>query len=247
MIAAALADLTAAADPARAAGAAAWHKAPRRYLGVPVPVVEAMAQGWRSACTLDARLALAADLWRTDIHEARVAAARLLTQARIRPDDAAWALIVSWVPDFDGWALADHVCVAGAKRLVADPTRLDQIEGWTRSDHVWTRRAALVITLPFAKSNHPKPVDQAVRDRVLGWAAGYADDRAWSIQKAIAGWVRDLSKHDPGRAAGFLNAHAGRLTPFAAREAGKHLTGQLAGGTGSNAAAIRRPSPSNTL
>ena len=25
----------------------------------------------------------------------------------------AWALIQSWVPDFDGWALADHASIAG--------------------------------------------------------------------------------------------------------------------------------------
>lgn len=223
MIDAALAQLEAAADPERAAQAAAYHKVARRYLGIPVPVIDEMADGWRADCSLDDRLTLAADLWRTDIHEARVAAAKLLTQARIRPDDAAWALIQSWVPDFDGWALADHACIAGAKRLTADPTRLDAVEGWTTSPHMWTRRAALVITLPFAKSNNPKPVEEAARDRILGWAAGYADDRDWFIQKAVAWWVRDLSKHDAPRARAFLEQHGSRLKPFAAKEAGKYL------------------------
>ncbi len=224
MIAAALAELEAAGDPARAVEMAAYHKTTRRCLGVPVPVVSAMADGWRAACSLDDRLTLAAALWQIDIHEARVAAAKLLTQARIRPDDAAWSLIQSWVPDFDGWALADHVCIAGQKRLVADLSRLDAVEGWTTSPHMWTRRAALVITLPFAKSNVPKPAELAARDRVLGWAAGYADDRDWFIQKAVAWWVRDLSKHDAPRARAFLAAHGARLKPFAAKEAVKYLT-----------------------
>jgi len=224
MIAAALAQLHDRADAAKSAGMAAYHKVPRRYLGVPVPVIDEMAAGWRAALSLDDRLGLARDLWRTDIHEARVAAAKLLTQARIRPDDGAWALIQTWVPDFDGWALADHVCVAGAKRLTADPSRLEAVEGWTTSPHMWTRRAALVITLPFAKSNTPKPQDEAARDRILGWAAGYAEDRDWFIQKAIAWWVRDLSKHDAPRAAAFLAQHGPRLKPFAAREAARYLT-----------------------
>jgi 3-methyladenine DNA glycosylase AlkD len=224
MIADALAELQAAGDPARAAEMAAYHKTKRRCLGVAVPLVSAMADGWRAACTLDDRLTLAAALWQTDIHEARVAAAKLLTQARIRPDAAAWALIQSWVPDFDGWALADHVCIAGQKRLVADLSRLDAIESWTTSPHMWTRRAALVITLPFAKSNIPKPSELAARDRVLGWAAGYADDRDWFIQKAVSWWVRDLSKHDAPRARAFLAEHGARLKPFAAKEAAKYLT-----------------------
>jgi 3-methyladenine DNA glycosylase AlkD len=224
MIADALAQLEALADPAKAAEMAAYHKAPRRYLGLSVPVIDDLADQWRAACTLDDRLTLAADLWHTDIHEARVAAAKLLTQARIRPDGAAWALIQAWVPDFDGWALADHACIAGQKRLVADPSRLDTVERWTTSPQMWTRRAALVITLPFTRSNNPKPQETAARDRILGWAAIYASDRDWFIQKAVAWWLRDLSKHDPDRARAFLADHGTTLKPFAAREAGKYLT-----------------------
>ena len=109
----ALAQLSAAADPVKAAEAQAYHKAEREYLGVSVPQIEALAKGWREAITLEARLALAAGLWDSDIHEARVAAAKLLLQARIRPDEAVWELIASWVPQFDAWAIADHVCKAG--------------------------------------------------------------------------------------------------------------------------------------
>ena len=120
---------------------------------------------------MDARVALARGLWESDVFEARLAAAKLLTQARIRPDDGVWALIASWVPEFDSWAIADHACLAGQRRLVADPARIEQVAGWTESPHLWTRRAALVITLPWAKMNFPSEADLAIRDRVLGWAA----------------------------------------------------------------------------
>jgi len=220
----ALAELRARADPARAAEMAAYHKAPRPYLGVPVPVVDAMAKGWRERISLDDRLALADALWKTDIHEARVAAAKLLEQARIRPDDApAWRLIASWVPDFDAWALADHASVSGQKRLVWDPSRLDEVETWTASPHMWSRRAALVMTLPWTRMVHPKPADLAIRERVLGWASGYVPDRDWFIQKAVAWWLRDLSKRDPDRVRAFLAEHGAAMKPFAAREAARFL------------------------
>jgi 3-methyladenine DNA glycosylase AlkD len=64
------------------------------------------------------------------------------------------------VPDFDSWAIADAVAQAGQKRLLADPARLDEVEGWTTSDHMWTRRAALVFTLGFTKSRHPGAAEQ---------------------------------------------------------------------------------------
>ncbi len=219
----AIAALEAMADADRAAGAGAYHKAPRRYLGISVPQIETLTDDWRAHLSLDDRLDLAEDLWATDIHEARIAAAKLLTQARIRPDDRAWALIQSWVPDFDAWAIADHVCIAGQKRLVADPSRIETVEGWTTAPHMWTRRAALVITLPWAKMNFPKPADLAIRDRVLGWCAAYVPDRDWFIQKAVAWWLRDLSKHDAPRARDFLGAHGATLKPFARKEAAKYL------------------------
>jgi 3-methyladenine DNA glycosylase AlkD len=221
----ALAQLHAQADPQKAAEMAAYHKVARPYLGVPVPVIDELAKDWRAAITLDDRLALASALWATDIHEARVAAAKLLTQARIRPDDeGAWRLIASWVPEFDAWAIADHVAIAGQKRLAWDPARLDEVEGWTRSDHMWTRRAALVMTLPWTRERNVKPADLARRERILGWAAGYADDPDWFIQKAVAWWLRDLSKRDPERVRAFLEANGGRMKAFARTEAGRMLT-----------------------
>lgn len=220
----ALARIAARAVPGKAAEMAAYHKADRPYLGTATPDIDALARDWRAALSLEDRLALAAGLWASNVHEGRIAAAKLLTQARIRPDDAgAWALIQAWVPQFDAWAIADHVCIAGQKRIMANLARLDEVEAWTRSPQMWTRRAALVATLPLARLNHPKPAELAARDRVLDWAAGYCDDRDWFIQKAVAWWVRDLSRHDPARAAAFLAEHGPHMKAFARKEAAQYL------------------------
>ena len=211
--------------PAKALEMKAYHKVDRPYLGVANPVIDACVKDWRADLDLDARLTLASGLWDSNIHEARVAAAKLLTQARIKPDDtAAWDLIVSWVPAFDAWAIADHVAIAGQKRLVADPARLDVVEGWTTSDHMWTKRAALVMTLPWTKQNFPKPDELAARDRILGWAASYVSDQDWFIQKSVAWWLRDLSKHDAPRVTAFLAEHGEAMRPSARKEAARLLT-----------------------
>ncbi len=220
----ALAALSAHADPERAEGMTTYHKVARPYFGVPNPVIDDLTKAWRAEVSLDARLALADGLWRTNVHEARIAAAKLLTQARIRPDDgAAWRLIAGWVPEFDAWAVADHASIAGQKRLVWDPKRLDEVETWTKRDHMWSRRAALVMTLPWTRLAHPKAGDIAIRERVLGWAASYVTDPDWFIQKAVAWWLRDLSKRDPALVRAFLAEHGSGMKPFARREAAKHL------------------------
>lgn len=219
----ALARLKTLADPDRAARDAACHKAPRVYLGVPVPRIGPLVAGWRADASIGDRVALARALWDSDVHEARIAAAKLLTQSRIRPDGAVWDAIRSWVPQFDAWAIADAASSAGERRLVADPSRLDEVEGWVAEPSMWVRRAALVMTLPWTKQNYPSADDRAIRERVLDWCATLAPDREWFIQKAVAGWLRSLSRHDPGRVDRWLADHGDALKPFARKDAARRM------------------------
>ncbi|WP_424977069.1 DNA alkylation repair protein [Leisingera sp. S232] len=219
----ALAQLSAKAEPGRAEQMAAYHKQNRKVLGVPNPATNELTKAWRQSLSVADRRDLASALWATDIFEARIAAAKLLTQARIKEDGPVWDLLQSWVAAFDSWAIADHACSAISKRLLAAPDRLDAVETWTRSDLMWTRRAALVATLPWAKMNNLKPADQERRERILGWAACYVADRDWFIQKAIGWWLRDLSKHDAERTRAFLADHGGSMKNFARKEAAKYL------------------------
>ena len=183
----AIAAIKALSVPGKAKEMAEYHKVDRPYLGTANPAIDTLCKTWREDLSLDGRLALCAGLWASNIHEARIAAAKLLTQARIRPDDtAAWDMICSWIPDFDAWAIADAVCIAAQKRIIADPSRLDTVEGWTTSELMWQRRAALVATLPFARLNNLKPHEVEARERILIWAASYLGDKDWFIQKAVA-------------------------------------------------------------
>ena len=219
----ALAAIKSHENPQKAAEMSQYHKAERPYLGVGNPILNYLTKQWRREMDLPTRLATARALWQSNIHEARIAAGKLLTQARIRPDNAVWALILSWMPDLDAWAIADHVAAAGARRITADPARLDEVENWTRSDHMWTRRAALVFTLPFTKSNHPSEIETAARKRILGWAGDYTKDPEWFIQKSVSWWIRSLSQHDPDAARAFLAEHGAQMKPFARKDASRLL------------------------
>lgn len=220
----ALAALKAQSVSGRAEQMAEYHKVDRLYLGTANPEIDALCKEWRETLTLEGRLELCHALWTSNIHEARIAAAKLLTQARIRPDDtAAWDMICAWIPEFDAWAIADAVCIAAQKRITADPTRLDTVEGWTTSELMWQRRAALVATLPFARLNNLKPHEDAARERILIWAASYLGDKDWFIQKSVAWWLRDLSKHDPARTEAFLAEFGDLMKTWARKEAGQYL------------------------
>ncbi|MGG7567451.1 DNA alkylation repair protein [Rhodovulum sp. DZ06] len=230
---AALEQIRARALPGKGAEMARYHKTGRLCLGVANPDLDELARDWRARIEAEAeaagrpalpdRLALAADLWDTGVFEARIAAAKLLTQARIRDDGDAWALILGWVPEFDGWAIADAVAGAAQRRLAADPSRIEALAPLVGSDHLWSRRAALVFTLPFAKTRHPGAGEAAARDLALGWAASMAPDPEWFIQKAVGWWLRTLSAHDPERVRAFIDAHGDAMKPFAVKEALRKL------------------------
>ncbi len=215
----ALNQLEALGEPVKAGEMAAYHKVERRYLGIANPDIDSLYKTWRVETDINQRVDIAAFLWDSDIHEAKVAAAKLLTQARINPDDAVWDEICRWVPRFDAWVIADHACGAGARRLFLNDKRLDQIESWTTDENMWVRRAALVMTLPWTKSNYPKENELAQRDRILGWAAGYVADPEWFIQKSVNSWLRSLSRHDPARVQKFLDEHGENMKPFARKDA----------------------------
>jgi 3-methyladenine DNA glycosylase AlkD len=127
-----------------------------------------------------------------------------------------WAFVTDRLADLDGWAVADNLASGAARCLIADPARLDAVEAWIESPHLWTRRAALVFTLRWAKEKRDP-------ERMLGWAARLADDRQWFIQKAIGWWLRELSKRDPERVQRFLEQYGRKLTGVACREAAKYL------------------------
>ena len=211
-----IAALRARADPKRAKWEKAYQKSRWEHWGVPLPGMDAAIGETLAGLTQAQALNLAVRLWREQAWDLKIVAGRILARKSVEPDAKVWRFVTERLADLDGWAVADNLAMAGSRCLVADPGRLDAVEQWTESPHLWTKRAALVFTLPWT---------QAGRDpeRMLGWAARLAEDRQWFIQKAVGWWLRELAKRDPKRVRRFLGDHGEKLTGVARREAMKYL------------------------
>lgn len=228
--AAAFEALRAAGTPDQAAAMVAQHRTGRACLGVPGARIDTLAREWRTDLAgreaeggEAARLALAAALWDSGAVEARIAAAKLLTQAKIEDDGAVWALIASWIPQIDVAVIGDAVAAAGARRVLADPSRLAQVARWVKSAHVPTRLAALAVTLPIAKDRLPGEAGARARTRILGWTATLGADAERGVQKAAGAWLAALSRHDPDAVRALLAEHGTVMKPVAVREAARLL------------------------
>ena len=183
---------------------AAYHKAPRRYLGIGL---RGRRPGRPLARSERGRARGAAHgLWASDIHEARIAAAKLLTQARIREDEPlVWAEFRAWVPDFDAWAIADQR-KAGERRLAAEPAR----STWSKAGPAtrtggsaaprWWRRSPGRSSPTDARTSAPPASASSAGPRQCPTATG--------SRKASRLVGPSLSVHDPARAAPSSTARA---------------------------------------
>ena len=95
-----IAELRSLADPANAAGMVRYGISPEGILGVKVPVLRDIAKQLRPERKIDPQglHALAADLWASGVHEARILAAFVDVPALVTPEQAD-----AWLLDVDSW------------------------------------------------------------------------------------------------------------------------------------------------
>jgi 3-methyladenine DNA glycosylase AlkD len=209
--------LRASARPARGEWEKNYQKSKWTHWGVALPDMDGAIRETLKDVPPRDLLRLSALLWSEPVWDLKIVAVRILARDAVPVSESLWRFTRARMPDLDGWAVADGLAAVGSRCLVADPRRLDTVESWVKSPNLWTRRAALVFTLPWTKGGRDP-------ERMLGWAAQLADDPEWFIQKAIGWWLRELSKRDQQRIRRFLKEHGARLKGFARREASKYLS-----------------------
>jgi 3-methyladenine DNA glycosylase AlkD len=207
--------LRALGSQARAEKEKSYQKSVWQHWGVPLPMMDRAIRETLPGVPQDQRIALSARLWREPVWDLKIVAGRILAHKTTPVTEALWQFVLERMPELDGWAVADNMAPVASRCLLADPQRLDAVESWVDSQHLWTRRAALVFTLPWTKDGRDP-------ERMLRWAARLAADPEWFIQKAIGWWLRELSKRDPASVERFLSGHGATLKGVARREAVKY-------------------------
>jgi len=201
----------------RASADQRYHKSNRVHWGISVPVCDKLTKTLCKQMSEQELIALAKELWTTNLFDPMVCAAKILSFPRLKPSKELWKTIRDFLQQVDGWALEDHLAHVAWKCILADRSLLDELEEWTRHSNFWMRRAALVYTLPFAKPGQNP-------ERMLGWASMYVPDPEWFIQKSIGWWLRVLGEHNPERVVVFLDSHWKNLKSVARKEATRKLS-----------------------
>jgi 3-methyladenine DNA glycosylase AlkD len=221
------AQLRAIGTPERALKEKAYLKSTLEFAGASLPAIRSCAkQVQRNHPSLSGRevLALADELWSSQLHERRMAAVVLLELYRARLVPADLDLLERLIRDSHTWALVDGLAgdVAASINAAypADATVDAVVRRWAADDDFWVRRSALLA--------HLKSLGR--RGSFEGWdrfcelADAMLDEREFFIRKAI-GWVlREASKTHADQVAGWLRPRVGRISGVTIREAVRYLS-----------------------
>ena len=170
------------ADPSRLAGMARYGIATEHALGVTVTELRAVAKD------LGRDHDLAAALWETAVHEARILASLVDDPALV--DDTQCD---RWAADFDSWDLCDQVCQNLFRHSRHAWTKAVE---WTGHDEPLVKRAGFTLMAGLAVAD--KQADDERFAALLPVLADVADDDRPLVRKGASWALRQIGKRTAG-------------------------------------------------
>jgi 3-methyladenine DNA glycosylase AlkD len=129
---------------------------------------------------------LAAELWDSGIHEARI-----LASIGDRPELVTRTQMDRWVRGFDSWDLCDQVCM---NLFWATPFAHEKIVAWSGRRAEYVKRAAFAMIAAAAVKDRTAPSDRFL-DYLPIIERGAGDDRNF-VRKAASWALRQIGKRD---------------------------------------------------
>jgi 3-methyladenine DNA glycosylase AlkD len=175
-----LAELRGQGSAANVAGMARYGISAEGTLGVPVPVLRAIAK--REGRDHE----LAGALWESGIHEARMLAGFIDVPAEVTGEQ-----MERWVAGFDSWDVCDQVC---GNLFDRTPYAWDKATEWARRDETFVKRAAFALMTQLAVHDKKAPSERF--DAYLPLIAEAAGDDRNFVKKAVNWALRQIGKRD---------------------------------------------------
>ncbi len=131
---------------------------------------------------------LAAALWQSEIHEAR-----LLATMVDEPSSVTEAQMERWVSDLTSWDLCDQLC---GNLFDRTPYAFDKALGWSRRDEEFVKRAGFALMATSAV--HRKDVSDARFEVFFPAISAQATDDRNYVKRAVSWALRQIGKRSVG-------------------------------------------------
>jgi 3-methyladenine DNA glycosylase AlkD len=182
-----ISSLEAMANPKNVEGMARFGINPTNTLGISIYDLR------KVAMTIGVDHALALDLWKSRIHEARILAGYIDD-----PDKVTQAQMDAWVKDFDSWDVCDQVCSSLFDRTEFAFSKAIE---WSARKEEFVKRAGFVMMA--ALSVHDKEASDKQFERFFPIIKREATDERNFVKKAVNWALRQIGKRN-----GALNKRA---------------------------------------
>jgi len=168
------------ANRANVKGMARFGINPTNTLGVSIPTLRGIAKSHR----LDHALAL--ELWKSGIHEARILAAFVDD-----PKQVTESQMETWVKDFDSWDVCDQVCSGLFDKI---PLVCQKAVEWSKRPEEFVKRAGFVLMACLAV--HDKKSGDEAFEKFLPIIIREANDDRNFVRKAVNWALRQIGKRN---------------------------------------------------
>lgn len=175
-----LSRLRAAADPSRLEGMGRFGIETGTALGVSIPELRKLSRG------LGHDHELAAGLWATGIHEARILAGMVDDPAEVTEEQ-----MEGWVRDFGSWDLCDQVC---GNLFDRTPFAFRKAVEWAGREEEFVRRAGFAIMAWSAL--HDREAEDREFEAFLPLIEAAATDERNYVKKAVNWALRQIGKRN---------------------------------------------------
>lgn len=164
------------------AGMSRFGISSERTLGIKVPLLRAKAR------EIGHNHSLALELFRTDIHEAKILASMVAEKDRFTSEQ-----MDEWVAGFDSWDVCDQCCMNLFRRV---PYAFEKVREYAAAERLFTRRAGYALLATLAVGD--KESCDAVFTAFLPLIEQGAADRRDAIKKAVNWALRQIGKRSRG-------------------------------------------------
>ncbi|MCU0641408.1 MAG: DNA alkylation repair protein [Candidatus Margulisbacteria bacterium] len=169
-------------NPRNIAGMARFGIRAKNTLGISIPVLRALAK------KIGKDHQLAFQLWRTEIHEARLLAGFIADPKLVTAKQ-----MDSWVRDFDSWDICDQVC---SNLFDKTPWAYQKAKQWVKDKREYVRRAGFVM-MAVMSVHDKKATDKQFRP-FFPLIVKYSTDERNFVKKAVNWALRQIGKSKPG-------------------------------------------------
>jgi 3-methyladenine DNA glycosylase AlkD len=172
--------LRAMADPKGAEGAARYGIRAPNVWGVSAPRLRALAK------EIGRNHDLAAELWRTGVHDARILATLVDD-----PADVTVEQMERWASDFNSWAVCDAACCCLFDKTAHAWSKAAE---WIERQEEYVKRAGFVLMAALAV--HDKKVPNEPFEAFLSLIVEHAADDRNFVKKAVNWALRQIGKRN---------------------------------------------------